>query len=119
MAGELVPLVLIPRYTSYTGDSVFTTIAMDVSEYEKAIVNVWRGKLGGSTPTFDITFEESTDQDTWTTCTNGTGGDPGTETETQYAPVLAKRWFRAKLTLGGTMPTATAWAIGFLELRQS
>ncbi|MEJ2202960.1 MAG: hypothetical protein P8170_02490 [Gemmatimonadota bacterium] len=39
MAGELVPLVLIPRYTSYVGDGTFTTIAMDVTEYESAIVN--------------------------------------------------------------------------------
>ena len=119
MAGELVPLVLLPRYTSYVGDSDFTTIAMDVSAYEKALVNCWRGKLTGGTPTFMITFEESTDQESWSTCTNGSGGDPGQETETQYAPELKKRWFRAKVTLGGSSPAGTCWAIGFLELRQS
>jgi hypothetical protein len=119
MAGNLVPLVLIPRYTTYAGASVFTTIAMDVTEYEKALVNAWRGKLIGTAPTFDITFEESTDQQQWTTCTNGTGGDPGEETEDQYTPELKKRWFRAKVTLTGTNPVAACWAIGFLELRQS
>ena len=119
MAGELVPLVLLPRYSSYVGDSDFTTIAMDVSAYEKAIVNCWRGKLVGNTPTFAISFEESTDQETWTVCTNGSGGDPGQESETQYSPELSKRWFRAKVTLTGTQPSVSCWAIGFLELRQS
>jgi hypothetical protein len=91
---------------------------MEVSDYSKAIVNVWRGKLTGVAPTFDATFEESTDQLSWSTCTNGTGGDPGQETEAQYAPELNKRWFRIKVTLGGTDPAGSSWAIGFLEMRQ-
>lgn len=118
-SGELVPLVMIPRYSTYCGASVFTTIAMDVTEYQKAILNCWRGKLSGSSPTFAIAFEESTDQVSWTTCTNGTGGDPGEETEVQYTPDLKKRWFRVKVTLGGTNPVATCWAVGFLEMRLS
>ena len=119
MAGELVPLVLIPRFTTYAGASTFTTIAMDVSEYQKAIVNCWRGKLTGTSATISFEFEESTDQDSWTTCTNGSSADPGAETEDQYTPDLKKRWFRAKVTLGGTDPAGTAWAIGYLEMRQS
>jgi hypothetical protein len=119
MAGELVPLVLLPRHTSYVGATTFTTIGMDVTEYQKAIVNVWRGPLTGSSPTFAISFEESTDQDTWTTCTNGSGGDPGTNTEAQYTPDLKKRWFRVKVVLAGTSPAVTCWAIGFLEMRES
>lgn len=119
MSGELVPLVLIPRYSSYAGASLFTTVAMDVTDYQSAIVNVWRGKLVGTSPTFAISFEESTDQDSWSTCTNGSGGDPGSETEAQYNPTLTKRWFRAKITLAGTDPIGTCWAVGFLELRQS
>jgi len=119
MAGELVPLVLIPRYTSYSGDLTFTSIAMDVTEYENAIVNVWRGKLLGTSPTIVFSFQESTDQETWSTCTNGSGGDPGEDTEAQYTPELKKRWFRIKIVMGGTDPVTTCWAVGFLELRQS
>ena len=119
MAGELVPLVLIPRYSSYCGAYNFTTIAMDVTEYQNAIVNVWRSELAGTGSAFQISFEESTDQDTWTTCTNGSGGDPGQNTEAQYTPELKKRWFRAKVALTGTQPVASVWAVGFLELRQS
>ena len=40
MAGELVPLVLLPRYTTYAGADTFTSIGMDVTPYSKAIVNV-------------------------------------------------------------------------------
>ena len=78
MAGELVPLVLLPRYTTYGGDSTFTTIAMDVTDYETAIVNVWRGKLIGTAPGIGFTFQESTDQVTWSTCT-GTSADADLE----------------------------------------
>ena len=119
MAGELVPLVLIPRYTTYSGDLTFTTIAMDVTDYQSAIVNVWRGKLLGTSPGITISFEESTDQVNWSTCASGTGGDPGEDTEAQYTPTIAKRWFRAKVVLTGADPIVSSWAVGFLELRQS
>ncbi len=119
MAGELVPLVLLPRYTSYVGATDFTTIGMEVSDYSKAIVNVWRGPIIGTAGTFACVFEESTDQLTWSTCTNGTGGDPGLSTEAQYKPELNKRWFRIKVTIGGTLPAASCWAIGYLERRES
>jgi hypothetical protein len=119
MAGELVPLVLIPRYTTYLGAFAFTTIGMEVTDYEKALVNVWRGPLSGTTPTFAVAFEESTDGVTWSTCTGGSGGDPGENTETQYTPSCNKRWFRIKVTLAGTNPGATCWALGFLQMRES
>ncbi len=117
--GELVPAVLLPRYTTYCGAGTYTTIAMDVTEYQAAIMNVWRGVLnGGGAVTFS--FEESTDQVTWTTCTNGSGGDPGADTEAQYTPELKKRWFRIKVAVTGSEPvTLTCWAVGFLEMRLS
>ena len=104
MSGQLVPLVLIPRFSSYVGAGTFVTVGMDVSDYQKAIVNVWRGALTGSSPTFLISFEESTDQDSWSTCAGGTPADPGALTEAQYTPTLGKRWFRTKLVLGGSQP---------------
>lgn len=119
MAGEFVPLVMLPRYTSLVGTGDFTTIGMDVSEYSSAYLNCWRGALTGTSPTFAIVFEESTDQVTWSTCTSGGGGDPGASTEQQYNPTLKKRWFRIKVTLGGTGPAVSCWAIGFLEKRES
>ena len=119
MAGELVPLVLVPRYSTYVGAHTFTTIGMEVTDYSKAIVNVWRGAVIGTSGTFQVSFEESTDQSNWTVCTSGGGGDPGSDTEAQYSPEISKRWFRIKIVVGGTDPAVTCWAIGFLELREA
>ena len=121
MAGELTPLVVLPRYTTYAGASTFVTIAMDVTEYQTAIVNLWRGKLIGTTPTVAFTCQESSDQVNWTTCagTNVSSYDPGEETEAQASATLAKRWFRLRIVLGGTTPIGTCWAVGFLEQRES
>lgn len=122
MAGELVPLVMLPRYTTYAGeDYEFRTIAMDVTQYQNAIVNVWRGPFVASagSPEFQVTFEESTDQVTWSTCTGTTAATAVSEdSETQFTAQLKKRWFRMKVKLtGGTNPVATCWAVGFLEER--
>jgi hypothetical protein len=122
MPGELVPLVLLPRYTTFAGDGTFVTIAMDVTEYSTAIVNCWRGKLLGTAgPSIALTFEESSDQVNWTTCggTNVSAYDPGENTEGQASATLNKRWFRVKVVIGGTLPAVTCWAVGFLEQRLS
>ncbi len=120
MAGELVPLILMPRYSTFAGAGDYTTIAMDVTEYENAIVNIWRGKLLGTGTLFQMSFEESTDQFGWTSCTV-TGGthpvDPGESQETQRTAALKKRWFRTKLTLVGSNVVVSCWAVGSLEQR--
>jgi hypothetical protein len=119
MAGELVPLVLLPRYTTFVGAGTFTTIGMEASNYSKSIVGVWRGAMLGAGPTFAVSFEESTDQNSWSVCSGGSSADPGTDTEAQYQPTITKRWFRIKVVLGGSNPAASCWAIGFLELRET
>ena len=118
MAGLYVPLVLIPRFSTYAGATTFSTVGMDTSEYEKAVLSFWRSGPGTLT-TFAITFEESMDQITWSTCGGGPFTDPGATTETQFSPVLTKRWFRVSVTLTGTNATVTCWCIGFLEQRES
>jgi hypothetical protein len=124
MAGELVPLVLLPRYTTYAGkitDSYFTTVGMDVTQFEYAIVNFWRGKIVGTagTPEFTVWFEESTDQSVWSECTGSPpgGDDPGENTEVQWVLTLKKRWFRVRIQLGEADNVVSCWAVGFLEER--
>ncbi len=120
MAGMQTPVVMLPRYSCYSGADDFTTIAMDVTAYVKATLNVWRSPLVGTSPTFAIAFEESTDQNSWSACTVTPGtSDPGADTETQYDVTLTKRWFRVKVTLGGTDPVSTCWCVGFFEERES
>ena len=122
MAGEQVPLVMVPRFTTYAGEATFATFPMDVTDYQAALLNVWRGDLVAST-TFKVTAEESTDQAVWSTCsgTNCTNYDPGLETEGPMSATLKKRWFRLKVVLAqttGNYPLATCWAVGFLEERE-
>ncbi|MCE9637734.1 MAG: hypothetical protein K8T90_18700 [Planctomycetes bacterium] len=121
MAGVQTPVVMLPRYSCYSGADDFITIAMDVTAYVKATMNVWRSPLVGTTPTFAIAFEESTDQNSWSACAvSGTPfPDPGADSETQYTATFTKRWFRVKVTLGGTAPVATCWCVGFFEERES
>lgn len=137
MSGELVPLVMLPRYTVFAGklgtvgtaNVGYTTIAMDVTEFQKAILNVWRNAVmkvaSGDSPSFAIYFEESTDQVAWMACSvaassgSGPNWDPGDNTEVQYVATLTKRWFRVRVVLDSTGVGAavTCWAVGFLEQR--
>ena len=119
MAGELVPLVMLPRYSTYAGATTFYTIAMDVTEYQAAILNVWRGP-GPATGEFDMYLEESTDAIAWSDCSGVSNPlNPTADTETQYVPLLKKRWFRIRLVLSGASAIVSCWAVGFLERRES
>jgi hypothetical protein len=122
MAGELVPLVMFPRFSCFSGTGAspdFYTMPVDVTPYESVILSVWRSYLVGTIPTYALTFQESMDQVSWSTVTGVSAGvDPGDVTEVQYTGTLKKRWFRLKLVLGGTGPVVTTWAVGFLERRQ-
>src|SRR5262245_38384641 len=121
MAGLNVPLVLLPRYSTYSGanGTVFTTIGMDVTDYDKAVVSFWRS-AGLNLTSLTINFEESMDQILWSTCSGGPFTDPGAVTETQFSPVLTKRWFRISITLNsGANSIVSCWCIGFLVQRES
>ena len=120
MAGELVPVIMLRNFSTFSGATSFTTAAIEVTGYTKAILSAWRGKLVGGSTTFVFKAEESTDQESWATCAgSNTSVDPGEETEVQCSATLKKRWFRVKATLTGTNPSATCWAIGFFERRET
>ena len=143
MAGDLVPLVLIPRYTSLAGlmgsGSEFTTTPIDVTPYQTALVTVYRGVVVGTnpapatppTPVVKLWLEESTDQSVWSP-TGPTGFDPGTLVtdsvgpplvqhyaagQTQYIVTLGRRWFRMRVVLFNANNVVSCYATGFLERR--
>lgn len=121
MAGVYVPLVLLPRFTTLAGgnNTSFTTIAMDVSEYEQAVVSFWRA-AGLNLSSLAINFEESMDQQNWSTCGGTPFTDPGALAEAQFSPVLTKRWFRINLTVAtGSTAVLTCWCLGFLMQRET
>ena len=124
MAGRQVPLVMFPRYTTLVGETTFTTIAMDVTDYQGARLSVWRGEIPADSA-FKLTCQESTDQLVWSNCsgTSVVDYDPGQEVEGQSVPALKKRWFRIQIVLESNNPTnpypqVTFWVVGFLEERE-
>ncbi len=125
MAGELVPLVMLPRYTTYAGkvdaNQYFTTIGMDVTAYQGAIINIWRGGLIGTAGDPLFFFDESTDQVSWTACTGSSSGGETivVNTEEQVTLTFKKRWFRVRVQLANADNILTCWAVGFLEERES
>ena len=118
MAGTYVPLVLIPRYTTLSGATTFTTIAMDVTDYEQAVVDFWRS-AGSNLSTLTISFEESMDQVIWSVCAGGPYTDPGANAQSQFTPALSKRWFRISVAPTASNCVVTLWCIGFLMMRES
>ncbi|MCI0632543.1 MAG: hypothetical protein L0206_01275 [Actinobacteria bacterium] len=118
MAGVLVPVVMMRKFTALTGPADYSTVAIEVKDHQNAILSVWHGPvLNAGTLVFN--FEESIDQKTWTIC-SGTTADwsPGASTEGQVTAALKKRWFRVRATVGGSTASATCWVLGFLERRE-
>jgi hypothetical protein len=59
MKGELDPLILAARYTSFLGPGTHTTAPVDVSNYDHAAFEFWRGNLAGTSATFKTYFEQA------------------------------------------------------------
>jgi len=124
MAGEYVPLVMMPRFTTYIGEATFETVALDVSEFEKLVLSVWRGPLLGNTgsgASLEITFETSDDNEHWAPfpyvpAITTAGGTTVVEVE------LLQRFLRSKVVLtkdGTDLVALTCWAAGHLDRRES
>ena len=130
MAGEIVPLVMIPRFTTYAGHASFVTtpmefitVPLDVAKYSRAVLTVFRGPLVGATEptpaTFSLVFETSHDGVAWfelhtpiTTASDTTNLDL----------VLDRRWFRVRVGITVSSAPAskgaiTCWAAGSLVSR--
>ncbi len=124
MIGVQVPLVLVPRYSSYMGEGDYVSAALDVSAYSDGAVSVWRGKLVGASTAFKFYVQVSTDALVWTDFPlNGVGPtwiDPG-ENQVQVAAFTCTRqWLRAKVTLeknGADSPAVSCWASGLITER--
>ena len=121
MTGEMVPLVVLPRYTSYVGAGTFATAPMDVSEFAGGEVTFWRGPLvgGAAMAPFTTYFEGSHDALTWTTITpNVTTAN----TSSWIALPFTKRWFRVRVVLqadGSGVVGISLWLAGALQRRNA
>lgn len=118
MKGEQVPLVMIPRFTTYLGAGEFATAPLDVERFAAVVLTVWRGYLLGTTPTFHLYLEASHDAPAdaadWVQLEDLGLNDDQSVTVTHD---LTRRWLRVRVVLGGTNPAVTCWASGGLDLR--
>ncbi len=114
-------IVFLPRFTTLVGATSFLTAPLDVSRFGSIQLQLWRGPLRGTTPTFQAYLEESLDADTWVLGpATPTGYDPAVDDPGLLRPKLFSygfrlRWFRIRIVLGGTNPIVTCWAEGLLR----
>ena len=120
MESLVIPIVLIPRFTTFAGkDTNFRTHAIAVTEYESIEVFIWRGDLADAGWSVNFTVEESMDQQSWTTVIYAA---PSAKSEQRTTGTLTKSYVRANLALsasGGDFPIVTAYAVGNLIRRKS
>lgn len=124
MAGMSVPVVMLPRFTTLCGKIIFETMAMDVSRYSGAELTAWRGAMAGTTATYKVTCQESTDgtADSWTDCTGGAQATIPEDEQTQLSLTFVKRLFRLVVALDtsdSSVPIASCWISGFFVQRES
>ena len=60
LTGQLVPMVLIPKFTSYFGASSFPSGPIEASQFGKGTLVVVRGPLLGTSATMNVYIEEAT-----------------------------------------------------------
>ena len=126
MIGELAPLVLAARFTSYLGPGIHSTAPLDVSAYDRAAFEFWRGSLAGTGADFKAFFEQADEPgpDPATTM-----GDPVSPWSNVITPIttpatnslvtfnLTKRYLRLRIGLTGDEAAITLWAVGSLRKR--
>lgn len=124
MLGELVPLVMIPRFTSYVGEASYTTVPMDISGFSGAALEFWRGQLAAKVQgaTFNAYLEEAFDlslpeAEAWTVL-DSTDVDDATAV---FKVAFTRRYFRIRIVLVADLTygiaAITCWAAGNLERR--
>ena len=119
MAARRDPVVLLPRFTTLVGGAApFRTLPLEVRAYSGADVTVWRNALIGTSTSFQISFLESSDRDSWAPCDGGSASDPGEDEEVEYVLGFDKQWFRVEVQCLGTNPGVTCWAQGYLLRRE-
>lgn len=118
MLVEVDKIVLLPRFTSLSGATVYYTAPVNVRRYSSATVCVWKGKGIGTTPAFSVQAEKSPDLLVWSA--EGIAFAPADEQEVaQVFPSLETEWLRLRITItgGAVHPGYTCWAVGDFERR--
>jgi hypothetical protein len=121
MAGRSVPVVVVPRWTSYLGAGTFRTAPIPVAAYDVLSLNFMAGHPVGTTPGVTMACKESNDMKVWTPCDGSTPALPTAFTEIQWRFALSMAWVCFEITLiqSGNVVGLTCYAEGHLELRET
>ena len=117
MSGRTVPLLLVPRFTTYVREGEFASMGIDIAPFASAVVHAWRGKLIGTTPSVSFRFEESMERDSWSTCDGGSAFSPSEGVVETKTLAFRKRFLRVVVALAGTDVAVTAHVFGHLVPR--
>ncbi len=117
MVRKRVPYVIVARYTTLVQGTYRFAIA-DVSSFELGRFLVWRGSLIGSSPSFSMYFEESSDLVEWVAC-NGVPSpyDPGAQGEETVEIPFRRKHFRLRVDVGGNDAMCTFFTYGYMLAR--
>ena len=106
---DVQKIVLLPRYTSFSGAQVLRTAPINVRAFASAIISLWVGNAVGTTPGLVMQVQQSPDLKIWTGI-SGFSGVP--ETEITNSVAFEMEWIRLVITLTGTDPGFTGWCVG-------
>ena len=118
LEGRLVPVILLPRFTTLAGGGIpFRTFPIDIQAYEAIRLGLWRGPVMGVPCPMNFYLEESQTREVWDVLGGG-GIQIAEEEETPIEVDLSKKWFRLTVVIEDRDSFATCWAQGFLVKRQ-
>ena len=123
MTGELVPAVLLPRFSSFVGPGSFVTVPLDVTQYEVFDGFFGRGPLvgGAASNPFLVYFEESHDANAWTQCITAPAQPmDATDLPAAISVTIHRRWLRVRVELladANGVVAVTLWLAGGLQRR--
>lgn len=106
---EVQKIVLLPRFTTFSGARTFYSAPINVRAFASADIVTWIGNGVGTAPTFTLVVEQSPDLKIWTPLATFS---PTPETEADLTVNFGPEWVRLAITLAGADPGFTGWCVG-------
>ena len=106
---EVRKIVLLPRFTTFSGQQAFIGAPISVREFASAEIGLWVGNAIGTSPGFTMVVQESPDLEIWNVLSTFT---PTPGTELVKSMDFIREWIRITVTLAGTDPAFTGWSVG-------
>lgn len=117
MAGLQVPIILIPRFSTFVGPEIYRGLALDVTAFSRLTLTAWSGFQPGASPTVTMTVQGSFDRQQWDDI-NVPAWSLAPGTEIDVSADLSAPWLRYVLVVSGAGSMLTCWAQGFGIMRE-